>query len=61
MAENYGSLSTEVTVGKYVLILEKTHFFIHTTQGMQEREQSKCINANLLSLEENNLSVLISQ
>lgn len=58
MAEYYGSLSTEVTVDKYVQILEKTHFFIHATQGMQDREH-KCINANLLSLEENN--VLISQ
>lgn len=50
MAEKYGSLSTEVTVEKYVLILEKTHFFIHATQGMRERKQSKCINGNLLSI-----------
>lgn len=45
MAEQYGYLSAEVTVDKYVLSLEKTHFSIHTAQGMQ----SKCTNGNLLS------------
>lgn len=49
MTEKYGYLSAEVTVDKYVLILENTHFSIHTAQGMQERKQSKCISRILLS------------
>lgn len=48
MAEKYGHLSTGVTADKYMLILEKTRFSLHTTQGMQERKQSKCTNGNLL-------------
>lgn len=48
MAEKYGYLSTKVTADKYMLILENTHFSLHTTQGMQERRESKCINGNLL-------------
>lgn len=41
MAEKYDYLSTEVTVDKYVLILEKTHFSIHITQGDAGKEAVK--------------------